>query len=687
MTDTIPTPRRPAPATTTLTLDKDTSAKLLPLREVLKALPRPQSQRPGNGSPRRRREMIPANGIRTVIPSSSARTTIEDPPSPTTEDVSQTSSPNFLRSIASTPRIPSVYSLPQSRSRVPSFPDLNLPAPSAPSSSVPPQSSFSAPFALHSRPPSELEWFSPLKGSASTPLGERPRGGEGGGGGLDQSGSIRSKTRSNMSSSRPGSADPRIALPTVYRPVVEVVVNSQSRLLSCQPDPAIVSRTIYRPINEERYTRQRRYSSVSTVPNQGPNLPDRSTALNPRPALAQARRVSSESKDVLLNGQLRSRPQETKPSTVHPTLWEDQLAVVVSIEVNGHVVARRIDNNWINCTKLLNAAGLSREQKDVCLKSEMQRHVVRRGTSCLKGVWLPLEAARKLAERHRLEVLLFPLFASNIVTWLLSPHNRSRTALFLQACWDRQIVQEEGDRLLLQLLRNRGQIVASNREEEESTNRLLTNAELDSLRRRRSKVIDFLEVLENGLKRARGSLQVVASRIQTKPSLPVEAQYLASVSLGVLDEEEEEEDNAGEKDQRPQARPQLPRISPTLSDILERPTNTSPSPRLATSTLSDPSMQANDQATWFENATPVSPDQQSSESRVSTNDNITEDALSQGCVGEMANTEPDGFRLGKRMRTDDGETDRVEKRRKEVVAEDEGRTGKSKTRPSMRGRR
>lgn len=45
------------------------------------------------------------------------------------------------------------------------------------------------------------------------------------------------------------------------------------------------------------------------------------------------------------------------------------------------------DNHFINGTKLLNVAGMTRGRRDGILKSEKTRHVVKIGPMHLKGVW------------------------------------------------------------------------------------------------------------------------------------------------------------------------------------------------------------------------------------------------------------------------------------------------------------
>lgn len=45
------------------------------------------------------------------------------------------------------------------------------------------------------------------------------------------------------------------------------------------------------------------------------------------------------------------------------------------------------DNNFVNGTKLLNVAGMTRGRRDGLLKSEKMRQVVKIGPMHLKGVW------------------------------------------------------------------------------------------------------------------------------------------------------------------------------------------------------------------------------------------------------------------------------------------------------------
>ncbi|GAA5967863.1 hypothetical protein JCM21900_003817 [Sporobolomyces salmonicolor] len=123
---------------------------------------------------------------------------------------------------------------------------------------------------------------------------------------------------------------------------------------------------------------------------------------------------------------------------VSSTLWEDEMTVVMAVLVEGHVVARRADNDWINCTKLLNMVGMTRGKRDMYLKNEPQRVVFRRGALHLKGVWLPLPSALRLAQEYSLLSRLYPLFEPNLKLFLFLPPNRDRTTQLVRAARGRE---------------------------------------------------------------------------------------------------------------------------------------------------------------------------------------------------------------------------------------------------------
>lgn len=96
------------------------------------------------------------------------------------------------------------------------------------------------------------------------------------------------------------------------------------------------------------------------------------------------------------------------------TYWDDQKTICYQVESHGIFVSRRDDNNYVNGTKLLNVAGMSRGKRDGILKSERVKTVVRIGAMNLKGVWLPFERASEIARNEGIDELLYPLFLKDL---------------------------------------------------------------------------------------------------------------------------------------------------------------------------------------------------------------------------------------------------------------------------------
>lgn len=96
------------------------------------------------------------------------------------------------------------------------------------------------------------------------------------------------------------------------------------------------------------------------------------------------------------------------------TMWEDENTLCYQVEANGVNVVRRVDNNFINGTKLLNVTKMTRGRRDGILKAEKVRHVVKIGSMHLKGVWIPFERAQLMAQRENILDILYPLFVPDI---------------------------------------------------------------------------------------------------------------------------------------------------------------------------------------------------------------------------------------------------------------------------------
>ena len=120
-------------------------------------------------------------------------------------------------------------------------------------------------------------------------------------------------------------------------------------------------------------------------------------------------------------------------SRVTATLWEDEGSLCFQVEAKGVCVARREDNHFINGTKLLNVAGMTRGRRDGILKSEKIRHVVKIGPMHLKGVWIPFDRALEFANKEKITDIMYPLFVHNIGALLYNPENTSKSGTELLA--------------------------------------------------------------------------------------------------------------------------------------------------------------------------------------------------------------------------------------------------------------
>lgn len=126
------------------------------------------------------------------------------------------------------------------------------------------------------------------------------------------------------------------------------------------------------------------------------------------------------------------RPPGVKP-TLTAALWEDEDVLCFQVDAKGVCVTRRDDNHYVNGTKLLNVAGLTRGQRDGILKSEKVQHVVKIGPMHLKGVWIPLDRALEFANKEKITDILYPLFVHHIGGLLYDPEYSRRTDVVVSA--------------------------------------------------------------------------------------------------------------------------------------------------------------------------------------------------------------------------------------------------------------
>ncbi|KAF2747117.1 apses-domain-containing protein [Sporormia fimetaria CBS 119925] len=160
---------------------------------------------------------------------------------------------------------------------------------------------------------------------------------------------------------------------------------------------------------------------TAQMPGQPPyNLPAMST-----PQLSNGANVTYSAAPHQFDHTGQVAPPGMKPR-VTATLWEDEGTLCFQVEAKGVCVARREDNNFINGTKLLNVAGMTRGRRDGILKSEKQRHVVKIGPMHLKGVWIPFDRALDFANKEKITEVLYPLFVNDISALLYHPSNPQR---------------------------------------------------------------------------------------------------------------------------------------------------------------------------------------------------------------------------------------------------------------------
>lgn len=121
---------------------------------------------------------------------------------------------------------------------------------------------------------------------------------------------------------------------------------AQGRVTPAQPNSTALSRV------DSRTTPR-----ASPRPAESPTVPSptRSTSSTPAPAVRQAAPASAERPTA----STESATDAGKDPVVSCTLWEDERCVVTQVLVNGHVVARRSDLDYVNCTKLLNVRRLA----------------------------------------------------------------------------------------------------------------------------------------------------------------------------------------------------------------------------------------------------------------------------------------------------------------------------------------
>lgn len=127
------------------------------------------------------------------------------------------------------------------------------------------------------------------------------------------------------------------------------------------------------------------------------------TASTVVPATPRIAKESSE-KDVF----------DVEARKVFAKYWSTDGIFYYCMKINNVSVCRRSNDSYINGTKLLNAANLTRGRRDGMLKKTKDKFIVRNGIAPLRGVWIPLSVAQDFAKIEGIEDLTYPLLENNL---------------------------------------------------------------------------------------------------------------------------------------------------------------------------------------------------------------------------------------------------------------------------------
>ncbi|CAK9438308.1 uncharacterized protein LODBEIA_P25320 [Lodderomyces beijingensis] len=120
-------------------------------------------------------------------------------------------------------------------------------------------------------------------------------------------------------------------------------------------------------------------------------------------------------------------PEMVVRPKVATTRWDDENTNCYQVRAKNILVSRREDNNYINCTKLLNVVGMTRGKRDGILKTEKVKNVVKVGSMNLKGVWIPFDRAYEIARNEGVDGILYPLFVKNIKEYFLTKGHKLKS--------------------------------------------------------------------------------------------------------------------------------------------------------------------------------------------------------------------------------------------------------------------
>lgn len=79
--------------------------------------------------------------------------------------------------------------------------------------------------------------------------------------------------------------------------------------------------------------------------------------------------------------------------------WREENTLLYQIECDGQTISRRLDNDLVNITKIMNSMGITKRKRDTLMRFESRDvHI-----SCSfdkRGIWIPLKRAEEIISRQ-----------------------------------------------------------------------------------------------------------------------------------------------------------------------------------------------------------------------------------------------------------------------------------------------
>ncbi|XBW36972.1 hypothetical protein QEN19_002552 [Hanseniaspora menglaensis] len=131
--------------------------------------------------------------------------------------------------------------------------------------------------------------------------------------------------------------------------------------------------------------------------------------------------LSKQNSSLLASSRFFQQPADKNDPSKNPNArkvfakyWSSDGVFYYCMKINNVHVCRRSNDSYVNGTKLLNAANLTRGRRDGLLKKASNKFIVRSGIAALRGVWIPLALAQQYAKSENIEDVSFPLLENDL---------------------------------------------------------------------------------------------------------------------------------------------------------------------------------------------------------------------------------------------------------------------------------